>query len=74
MRLFERLRTAWNTLRDANQAQLLLTGPLPLWMQETFEREARLQGVDIGVYLFVVLREEAKAIRKDRGWRSAEGM
>lgn len=61
MRLFlDRLRTAWNTVRDNEHAQLLLTGPLPLWMQDVFEKEATRIGVPVGDVIFQALRNEAK--------------
>ncbi len=56
----DRLRAAWNTLWDTEQAELLLTGPLPLWMQDAFEREAEAQCVPVGDVIYRVLSSAAK--------------
>ena len=64
-RTLDRIRVAWNTLTDASNKQLLLHGPLPLWMEETFEREASRQGVGVGEVIFSALRAEAEAIIRD---------
>lgn len=60
--LLERLRTAWNTLFDKEGKQLLLQGPLPLWMQERFEQEAERQGTDVGTIIFHALKDAALQI------------
>jgi hypothetical protein len=64
-RITDRLRTVWNTLTDEPNARLLLTGPLPLWMQEAFEREAERQGVGVGTIIFAELRAAAQAMIED---------
>ncbi len=60
MHFRDRVRAAWNTLWDTEQAELLLTGPLPLWMQDAFEREADAQCVPVGDVIYRVLSSAAK--------------
>ena len=58
--LRDRLAIAWSTLRDSENAPLLLEGPLPLWMQDVFETMAQQQGTDVGEVIFNILRDAAK--------------
>jgi uncharacterized protein YbjT (DUF2867 family) len=60
--MLDRIRTAWNTLTDANDKRLLLTGPLPLWMQDVFERAAEETGLPVSAVIFSALDHAARAL------------
>lgn len=57
-----RLLTALNTLFDHNQARIILSGPLPLWMQIAFEQEAERIGVPVSEIVYDVLFHAARQI------------
>lgn len=58
--LRERLATAWHTLTDAEQSELLVKGPLPLWMQNAFEMEAERRGKPVGAVIYDALDDAAR--------------
>ncbi len=72
MRMIDRLKCAWHTLTDRDDADLLLSGPLPLWMRTAFEKEAHLQNKDVGEIIFDALRGRARSLVILQGEKRAD--
>ena len=78
--VFNRLERAWCALVDeprdvggiAGRTDIILTGPLPVWMQRALEAQARISHRTMADVVYIALRAHAKSLVADMADQGAQ--